>query len=140
MPYILLAGLVAYLVLARRSGWTPSREHPLPPLPSWPRGPQGPGPQGPMPQPMPPPWLQPPQAPAPPPPGCMSQQWHLPQQREIPAEVTERAKQLLVSSLPLGAQTVEQIGSQVWRFQVETHGANEMNPKPHRGVGVRLCV
>jgi hypothetical protein len=130
MPYFLIAALITYLALSRRGGghgWTLPK---LPPLPRfWPSGPRVPSPQ----------WPQALSAPAPPP-GCASQQWYLPQQREIPAEVTERAKQLLASALPLGAQTVEQIGNQMWRFQVETHGANEMNPNPHRGVGVRLCV
>jgi len=116
MPYLLLAGVVFYVVMSRRGAHFSA---PRPPF--WgPGAPQAPSPQVPAPL------------------TCMNQ--HLPQQREIPQAVTDRAKQLLASALPLGAQTVEQIGNQVWRFQVETHGANELNPQPHRGVGVRLCV
>jgi len=72
--------------------------------------------------------------------ACASSQWRLPAQRDIPSEVTARAVQLLHSSAPLGASFVERTAGRVWRYQVETHGANDQNPKPHRGVGVRLCL
>jgi hypothetical protein len=64
----------------------------------------------------------------------------MPEYRDIPQEVVERAKQILVSSAPMGQELVERIAGGVWKFRVEIHGANEMNPNQHRGVGVRLCV
>jgi len=104
-----------------------------------------PGVTAPMPMPpgMPPSvpgWVGP-AAPAPAPPSsCATNQWHLPEYRDLPQDVIERAKQILVSTAPMGHELVEHIAGRVWKFKVEVHGANEMNPNPHRGVGVRICV
>ena len=72
-------------------------------------------------------------------PMCLSNDWLLPAQQDVPSEVTARAVEILHSPAPLGSQTVEYVAGRIWRFQVEIHGANDQNPQPHRGVGVRLC-
>ena len=122
MELLLALGLIAAIVMRQKHGRLG--------LPQWLSAPAAPPPLWPS---APPAW------PAPLP-SCASQQWQMPEQRDIPREVTDRAVQILKSSAPMGAQLVEQVAGRIWRFQVEVHGANELNPQPHRGVGVRLCV
>ena len=126
MPYLLAFGVLAVVFLWGKRGFAGWGHHTLPPGP--PR-PPGMPPEGYWPQ-------------APPGPGsltCQSNQWQLPAQRDVPKEVTDRSIQILQSSAPMGTQLVERAAGGVWRYQVEIHGANDMNPKPHRGVGVRRC-
>lgn len=115
MPFLIALGALAVLVLWERRGHA-GRHHPHPPGMT-----PGPGTFG------------------PPAPACAADQWQLPAQRDIPQEVTDRSVQILHSPAPLGTQLVERVAGRVWRFQVEIHGANELNPNPHRGVGVRFC-
>ena len=134
MPLLLALGIVAALIFWEKrahGGWNPfepglapARPPGMPPETYWPAAPPGPGSL----------------AAAPGPATCSSSQWHVPAQQDIPKEVTARAVEILHSPVPLGAQTVERVAGRVWRFQVEIHGANDQNPKPHRGVGVRLCL
>ena len=130
MPFFFAFGVLAVVLLWTKRGHA-SWGHPLPPAPPRPLG-------------MPPEayWPQPPPGPdslAAAPPTCASNQWQLPAQKDVPKEVTDRSIQILHSSAPMGTQLVERAAGGVWRYQVEIHGANEMNPKPHRGVGVRRC-
>jgi hypothetical protein len=130
MPTLLVLGLLA-LVLWKKKGHGglqhllhSGRPPGMPPERYWPAPPLGPGSL------TAPPW----------PTGCASNDWQLPAQRDIPQEVTDRAVEILRSPAQLGTQIVERVAGRVWRFQVEIHGANELNPNPHRGVGVRLCL
>jgi hypothetical protein len=145
MPLVIAMGIIALVVLWERQGRAgrahgaplalPPRPPGMPPPQYWPQPPPGPAS---LPTPA---WPTVPAAPGPAPlPGCASQQWHLPAQREIPKEVTDRAVEILRSPAVMGSSTIEQVAGRVWRFQVEIHGANDQNPNPHRGVGVRLCV
>jgi hypothetical protein len=129
MPFLLAFGFLAVVLMWTKRGHA-SLGHPLPPAPPRPPG-------------MPPEaWPEPPRGPgslAVGPPTCASNQWQLPDQKDVPQDVTNRSVQILRSPAPMGTQLVERAAGGVWRYQVETHGANEMNPKPHRGVGVRRC-
>jgi hypothetical protein len=51
-----------------------------------------------------------------------------------------RAKEILAGSPEYGTELVEEWEGQVWKFVVEMHGPNPQNPRPHKGVGVRLCA
>jgi hypothetical protein len=82
-------------------------------------------------------------------PGCKVAFWALPSGGDVPPEVKAVALRILGSQAPLGTAHVTWIagsgdgpyaGAHQWRFWVETHGPNEQNPVPHRGVGVRVFV
>jgi hypothetical protein len=72
----------------------------------------------------------------PPRPSCTA--WAVP--TSVPASVARRAKEILAGSPEYGTELVEEWDGQVWKFVVETHGPNDQNPRPHKGVGVRLCA
>jgi hypothetical protein len=64
--------------------------------------------------------------------------WAVP--TRVPADVARRASEILAGSPDYGTELVEEWDGQLWKFIVETHGPNPQNPRPHKGVGVRMCT
>lgn len=64
--------------------------------------------------------------------------WALP--KRVPPNIARRAKEILAEAPDYGTERLEEWDGQLWKFVVETHGPNPENPRPHKGVGVRLCA
>src|SRR5271155_2836919 len=133
MEVLVAIGVFAVLfLLERRSHAGVHYGPPATPVPMPPRPPGMPPPAfWPSPAPGPGALAPPPVLPAAPgPPSCVSDQWHMPTQPEIPPEVKARAIAILHSPMKLGDQVDERWAGRVWRFKVETHGANDQIPTP----------
>jgi hypothetical protein len=69
-------------------------------------------------------------------PTCVA--WAVPSY--VPTDVALRATDILATRPDYGETFEETWAGKLYKFIVETHGPNPQNPRPHKGVGVRVCV